>query len=264
MSFFVYLFYGGNVEILALVFLGLLQGLTEFLPVSSSGHLVLFGKLFGVSETLFVSIILHLATLFSVIIVFRKQIWQIIKNPFSPLSINLCLATIPTCIIALILMPFVGEAFEGKFLAFSFLISAILLFFAEKKNIPFKNKPLDHKGAIIMGIAQGLAIFPGISRSGTTISAGLFAGRDKKECANFSFLMSVPIILLSLFLEIFEFATTDIFLSVSWIGLSLSFLIAFLVGIFSIKLMIKLTQNSSLKYFSLYLVLIAIFTFFIL
>ena len=253
-------------EILSLMLLGFLQGITEFLPISSSGHLVLFGNIFGIEETLFVSILLHLATLLSVIIVFRKEMLFILKNPFSKQSINLMIATISTCVIAIILLPIIGQSFEGRFLALSFLISAFILYFAEKRknSRPFMNKKIDNKSAFIMGIAQGLAIFPGISRSGTTLSAGLYANVEKQSATNFSFLMSIPIIILSLFLEVFEFASTGASLSISWIGLLLAFVIAFLVGILSIKIMIKLTKSSNLKFFSLYLLLISIVSFFIL
>ncbi len=249
-------------EIIALIFLGLAQGLTEFLPISSSGHLVLFGKLFNIEETLFVSIILHVATLLSVCIVFRKEIFYMIKHPFSEQTMNLILATIPTCLIALLFMPFIENAFEGKFLAISFLITAIMLLFAErrKEKYPYSNNTINYKTALWMGFIQGIAIFPGISRSGATISAGLFAKTNKKECASFSFLMSIPIIFLSLIMEIFKISKSNYSLNVSWIGLILSFVVAFLVGIFSIKLMINLTNKSNLKYFSLYLVFIAILT----
>ena len=253
-------------EIFALMVLGFLQGLTEFLPISSSGHLVLFGNIFNIKETFFVSIILHVATLLSVCIVFRKDIWYMIKHPLSNQTLTLVVATIPTCLIALVFLPVINEAFEGKFLCISFLISAFLLFFAErrKEKYPYSNKSIDFKTAIWMGIVQGIAIFPGISRSGSTISAGLYAKADKNQCAKFSFLMSLPIILFSLFMEIFEISNSNIQLNVSYIGIILSFLIAFIVGIFSIKLMIKLTSNSNLKYFSLYLILIAVLSLFLL
>ena len=253
-------------EIFALIMLGLLQGLTEFLPVSSSGHLVLFGNLFGVEETLFVSILLHCATFFSVVVVLRKEIWHILRHPFSQEGVNLMLATIPTCIIALILLPFADAAFSGKFLGVSFLISAFLLFFAERKNENrfVQGGPVTARQAVLMGVAQGLAIFPGISRSGATISAGLQAGAGKQFCAKFSFLMSLPIIMLSLLMELCEISSSQLSLSISPVGLVLACLTAFVVGALSIKLMIKLTSRSNLKYFSAYLVLIAIASFILL
>ncbi len=251
-------------EIFILCLLGLVQGLCEFLPISSSGHLVLLSQLFGVEDSLFVSIVLHMATLLAVLVVFRKDIWQMIKHPFSAESMNIVIATIPTCIIVLILMPIVDASFGGSYLAFSFLISACLLLFsqnfAKKKAI---QGTFTRKNALIMGIAQGLAVFPGISRSGTTICAGLLSGGDKKECAKFSFLMSVPIIILSMIMEIVKISLGGQTIAVSPIGMILSFLIAFLVGILSIKVMIKLTEKANFKWFSIYLFALAVITIFV-
>lgn len=247
---------------LALFLLGLLQGLTEFLPVSSSGHLVLFSKIFGIEESLFLSIFLHVATLLSIIVVFHKDIWQIIRHPFSKYTINLFIATIPTCIIALILMPVVKLAFVGSALPVCFAISAVLLLLTD---ILKKKKPetdIDASSAFLIGIAQGFAIFPGISRSGSTISAGLLAGKRKGEVAKFSFLMSIPIIFLSLILEIYDCIMGKVVFNLNIGGLILSFITAFLVGIFAIKATIKLTEKANLKYFSFYLAFISIFSLF--
>lgn len=248
-------------EILYLCVLGLVQGLCEFLPISSSGHLVLLSRLFGIDDSLFVSIVLHVATLMAVVIVFRKDILYMIKHPLSPQTINLCLATIPTCIIVLVLMPLVNASFGGGYLAVCFLLSAGLLFFTQRS--PKSATCFIKKNALIMGIAQGLAVFPGISRSGTTICAGLLSGGDKKECAKFSFLMSLPIIFLSMIMEIGEIALGGQSVTVKPVGMILAFLIAFAVGILSIKLMIKLTEKSNFKWFSLYLVLLGIVTLFL-
>ena len=248
-------------EVLYLCVLGLVQGLCEFLPISSSGHLVLLSRLFGIEDSLFVSIVLHVATLMAVVIVFRKDILYMIKHPLSPQTINLCLATIPTCIIVLVLMPLVNASFSGGYLAICFFISAGLLFFTQR--LPKSATCFTKKNALIMGIAQGLAVFPGISRSGTTICAGLLSGGDKKECAKFSFLMSLPIIFLSMIMEIGEIALGGQSVTVNPVGMVLAFLIAFLVGILSIKLMIKLTEKSNFKWFSLYLVLLGIVTLFL-
>ena len=251
-------------EIFILCLLGLVQGLCEFLPVSSSGHLVLLSELFGVEDSLFVSIVLHVATLLAVLVVFRKDIWQMIRHPFSAESINIVIATIPTCIIVLMLMPIVDASFSGSYLAFSFLISACLLLFSQNfaKKRAFQGT-FTHKNALIMGIAQGLAVFPGISRSGTTICAGLLSGGDKKECAKFSFLMSVPIIILSMIMEIVKIALGGQTVAVNPIGMILSFLIAFLVGLLSINVMIKLTEKANFKWFSIYLFALAAITIFV-
>lgn len=251
-------------EIFVLCLLGLVQGLCEFLPVSSSGHLVLLSELFGIEDSLFVSIVLHVATLLAVLVVFRKDIWQMIRHPFSAESMNIVIATIPTCVIVLILMPVVDESFSGSYLAFSFLISACLLLFSQNfaKKRAFQGT-FTRKNALVMGIAQGLAVFPGVSRSGTTICAGLLSGGDKKECAKFSFLMSVPIIILSMIMEIVKIALGGQTVAVNPIGMILSFLIAFLVGILSIKVMIKLTEKANFKWFSIYLFALAAITIFV-
>ncbi len=253
---------------LALFFLGLIQGLTEFLPVSSSGHLVLFSKIFGLEESLFISIILHFATLLSIIVVFYKDIWQMIRHPLSKQTLLLVIATIPTCLIVLVLMPVVKMSFAGSALPFCFALSAMFLFLAEimsKKSGQEQSevKQLDYKTAFFMGVAQGFAVFPGISRSGTTISAGLLCGKDKSEIAKFSFLMSIPIIFLSLCMEIYEVATGVTQVQIEILPTLIAFVTAFVVGIFAIKIMMKLTAKSNLKWFSLYLIVIAIISLFV-
>lgn len=249
---------------LALFFLGLLQGLTEFLPVSSSGHLVLFSKILNVEESLFVSILLHVATLLSIVVVFRKDIWQMIRHPFCDTNIKIFIATIPTCLIVLVLMPIIKQSFMGGFLPICFVISAIMLLLAEKMSKKKKTGQLDNKSAFLIGIAQGLAVLPGISRSGSTISAGLMQGKDKKEVAKFSFLMSIPIIFLSLVMEIYDICTGSLAPNIEITPVILAFVTAFVVGIFAIKIMMKLTTKCNLKWFAIYLLVIAIVSIFVL
>ena len=249
---------------LALFLLGFIQGLTEFLPVSSSGHLVLFSKIFGIEESLFLSILLHVATLLSIVVVFYKDIWQMVRHPFSKQTIQIVVATIPTCIIVLLMMPIIKQSFMGGALPVCFALSAVLLMFSELLSKKKSEKEFNYKSAFFMGIAQGFAVFPGVSRSGSTISAGLLSGRNKEEVAKFSFLMSIPIILLSLLMEIIDIATGEVVVALPILPTIVSFVTAFLVGIFAIKLMIKLTVKSNLKWFSLYLVIIAIVSLFFL
>lgn len=247
----------------SVVILGIVQGLTEFLPVSSSGHLVLLSQIFGIEDSLFVSIILHLATLLSVVVVLRKEVWQIVRHPFSGEGKKLIFATIPTCIIVLPIYPFVSASFEGDLLPLCFAISAVLLFSTEmfsRKRVAFESGEVSNKQAIIMGAVQGLATLPGISRSGSTICAGVLANGDRKRVAKFSFLMSIPIIILSLLLEIYQFASTGAVLSVNVAGLVVGFLLAFVIGALSIRAMIKVTSSLNFKWFGGYLLALAIVT----
>ncbi len=254
------------IDFFALIFLGLVQGLTEFLPVSSSGHLVLLSKLFGLEDSLFVSIILHVATLLSVVFVLRKEVWGVVRHPFSPLGKNLIFATFPTCLIVLLIYPFVTEAFEGALLPLCFIITAVMLlvcdFYIKKRKVMCEG-PISTKQALIMGTAQGFATLPGISRSGSTICAGIFARGNREEVAKFSFLMSLPIIVLSLILEICTLATSHAFPSVNMLGLIAAFFVAFFVGVFSIKFMISLTQKLNFRWFGFYLILLSVVTLFV-
>ncbi len=250
-------------QILFLLILGLLQGLCEFLPISSSGHLVLFSNIFGIEDSLFVSIILHGATLLAILVVFKKDVFYMVRHPFSKQSMSIVIATIPTALIVLVLMPLINQSFsEGDvILACSFLLSAIILIAIEYYSKKHKNeKEFTYKNAIIMGIAQGIAVFPGLSRSGTTISAGLFSGAGKESCAKFSFLMSIPVIILSMLLEIIKIFIYGETITVNLLGLLLAFIVAFIVGVLSIKLMIKLTTKVNFKWFSLYLIIISVVT----
>ena len=248
-------------EILYLIILGFVQGMTEFLPVSSSGHLVLLSRWFGIEDSLFVSIVLHFATLLSICVVLRKEVSSIIKNPFSKQAKNLIFATIPTCLIAIVLMPLINQSFEGKALPFCFLITAIFLL-CSQVFLKKESHHIKRKDAVLMGIAQGLAAFPGISRAGATISAGLCSGADKNDVSKFSFLMSIPIIILSMLLEIYKIINLNIDIKVNVIGIIFAFIVAFLIGVFSIKTMIKLMQKANLKWFSLYLIFIALISIF--
>lgn len=254
--------------------LGLVQGLTEFLPVSSSGHLTLLNKIFGIEgNTLLLTILLHVATLFAVFFVLRKEIWQLIRNPFSLEARNLYIATIPTVLIVLLSKGFLEDQFSSaKLLPYCFILTAILLAVTnvidernKKKNLYYPDQGFRNnvRSSLVMGIAQGLAVLPGISRSGSTICAGLLAGENREKTAKFSFLMSIPIILGSMLYEILK-GDYGTLASTSMIApLIVAFLSAFLVGIFSIKLMLRVVQNAKYYWFSIYLVGVSILAFFV-
>ena len=260
---YLFLFFRINIvmNFFAIVFLGFVQGICEFLPISSSGHLVLFSSLLGIEDSLFISIILHLATLFSVVVVFRKEVWDMIRHPFSKESMNVAISTICTCIITIIIMPFIESSFEGKILPITFFATAIILLLTERNNK--KQKVFSKKNAVIVGLAQGLATLPGLSRSGTTIFAGLASGGNREESSKFSFLISLPIIIGSMILEIYKFTCEGAVIKIDFLPMLISFIISFIVGLFSIKLMLKILQKEKLKFFSIYLVILSIISAFI-
>ena len=192
--------------IINFILIGVVQGLTEFLPISSSGHIVLFGSMFNMDNLLLISIVAHIGTLFAVLFCYRKKFKELIKKPFCETNIKLIIATIPTIIMVILFNSFLEENFSKHALVWGFLISAVLLFVADfKKNT---NKPLNRRRALIMGVSQGFALLPGISRSGPTLAVGLLSGAKKEEVLDFSFLMSVPIILASAVYESFKLFTT--------------------------------------------------------
>lgn len=248
------------------VILAIVQGLTEFLPVSSSGHLVLLNKFFGIqNDFLLLSVILHVATLLSVLVVLRKEILMILKDPFGKLSQKLIISTIPTVVIVLLFKGFIDSSFDGRFLPFCFMITAVLLVVSEiiSKKAAGKQKDITKTMAIIMGIAQGIAVLPGISRSGATICTGLIQQGKREEVTHFSFLMSIPIILASLVLEIYEYISVGQALMLAWYELAIGFIVAFVTGIFAVKFMLNVVKKHSLIWFAIYLFVIAIVSFFV-
>lgn len=251
-----------------IIILAIVQGLTEFLPISSSGHLVLLNKFFGIeNDFLLLSVVLHVATLFSVLIVLKKEVVEIIKHPFGELSKKLLVATVPTVIIVLCFKSFIDKAFDGRYLPICFMLTAVLIVVSE--FISFKQKQVGYKSltyskGIVMGIAQGIAVLPGISRSGATICAGLISGSKREEVAHFSFLMSIPIILASLVLEIYEYVSVGQTLTLAWYELVVGFIVAFLTGIFAVSFMLKIIEKHTLLWFSLYLIIISFVSFFVL
>ncbi len=259
-------------EIWQAIVLGLVQGLTEFLPVSSSGHIAFFQGVFGLNgdNALFFSLILHLGTLVAVAIVFRKDIIALFKKPFKTLGF-LVLASIPAGVTGLLFEYFdVDAVFYGKnmwlCLAIFFLLTATMLFVTEIIAKRRKEQlPLSLTNVTAMGFAQALAVIPGISRSGSTICAGTVSGAKREEVAKFSFLMSIPVILGGFIVELImklksgelqsDFSTGGA--TYGWC-VALGFIISAVAGLFAIKVMLKAVQKANFKWFSLYLVLIAI------
>ena len=252
-----------DLSILVAVILGIVQGLTEFLPVSSSGHLVLLERLFGIkTDLIFLNVVLHLGTLLAVVLYYRKRLWGYLKKPFQKDVGYLALATVPTVVIFLLFKSFIQDSFSGDYLVIGFLVTAIILIIANfvmsKKSV---KKPFDYKAALVMGVFQGLAMVPGVSRSGSTITSGVVCGCDKNKVADFSFLMSIPVIVASLVFELFELTSTS--LSIGVLPLIVGFVFAFLFGLIAIKFMLKIIAKAQFYWFSIYLVILSIILLFV-
>lgn len=246
-------------SILVALILGIIQGLTEFLPVSSSGHLVLFQKIFGIESNLILfDVILHLGTLIAVVIVYRKSILELIKHPFSKKMGYLVIGTIPTVIIALLFKDFFESAFNGNILFVGFLATSLLLFIASYCDRKYKNyKTLKAKHIFVMGLFQGLAILPGLSRSGSTTCSSIVMGIKKEETLEYSFLLSIPIILASLVYELIFSKVT--FVSSDILPIIIGFVSSAIFGIFSIIIMKKVIKKNNYKYFAIYLIILSCF-----
>ncbi|MDE6867886.1 MAG: undecaprenyl-diphosphate phosphatase [Clostridia bacterium] len=271
-------------EIWQAIILGLVQGLTEFLPVSSSGHVAFFQGVFGINDdqiALFFTIILHLGTLVAVCVVFWKDIIALFKKPFKTLGF-LALATVPAAITGLLFEYFdlddvlLNRKCMGIVLSVLFFVTAAVLFITEMVVKRRQNTlPLCFKTVIPMGLAQAMAVLPGISRSGSTICAGTLAGCRSEEVAKFSFLMSIPVILGGFIVELgsglYKGEIQQSFVeggaTLGW-SVALGFIISAISGLFAIKVMLKVIKKANYKWFSLYLVLLSItclvlhFTFF--
>ncbi len=269
-------------SVLEALILGLIQGVSEFLPISSSGHLSIAGTLMGMnpeSENLLsFNILLHVATLAAVFIVYRNDIWEMIKAFFGMckdlftgkglrlkeflyrrLIVMLVVATLPAVVAAL----FLGDIIEnpqlwqiGTFL----IITAILLFLSERLaggGINLENMSV--KRALCVGCFQGLGTLPGISRSGSTIVGGLFCNLDKASAVRFSFLMSIPAIMGALVLDIKDMISAQS-QALSLLPVSVGMITAAISGYFSIKFLLKLVEKSKLSYFSIYCIVAGIFS----
>lgn len=234
------------------IFLGLVQGLAEFLPVSSSGHLLMFEDLLGITDGgLLLTLILHLATLLAVVVVYWRQLWQMIRHPFSRSTLQLVVATVITCGIVLVFNDVIDHLFDIRALPMMFLICGVYLL------LPNLFKPQTNqktwRQTVTMGIAQGIAVVPGLSRSGLTITTGRLAGMKATAATDFSFLMSLPIILASLLYELLRGGSVQ---ALGFGNVALAFITAFISGIIAIKFMLNLTRKIDLRWFAVYLLLL--------
>ena len=253
------------------IFLGIIQGLTEFLPISSSGHLEIVKALFGNEsigkESLFLTLVLHFGTALSTMVVFRKEIKEILLGVFSfkpnekrELTFKIVISMIPAAFVGLFFQEQIEFLFTQNLIlvGFMLLITAAFLFLADliknaKKTVSFLN-------AFLVGIIQAIAILPGISRSGFTISSAILLGIDREKAARFSFLMVLPLIFGSMAKTALDLKAIPENINPS--SLLLSFIFAFISGILACNWMISMVKKSQLKYFGFYCVIIGGLTLF--
>ena len=279
------------------ILLGIVQGLTEFLPVSSSGHLVIGRELLGVEAAgdLAFEVIVHAATVLSTIVVFRKQILHLIKGFFTGLGqlrierrngtavlscndqtdylLKICVSMIPIFVVGVFFKDYVESLFGSiTGVGIALLVTAVLLFFSDMASNGGRNlfnrtesgqeiyrNGISYWQAFVVGIGQAFAVAPGLSRSGTTISTGLICGVKREVMAQFSFLMVLVPILGEAFLEVVGGGFAES--SVGILPLLLGFASAFLSGLMACKVMVALVKKAKLSWFALYCALVAVAIF---
>jgi undecaprenyl-diphosphatase len=259
-------------EWLEALILGIVQGITEFLPISSSGHLEIVKYLLGddalASESLKMTIIVHAATALSTLVVYRKDVANIGLGAFNDAEHRnyigkIIVSMLPAVMVGLLFESEIELLFDKNLIMVSFMlvITGLLLLFAHKSRFQTKSRKVSYSDAFFIGIAQAIAIMPGISRSGATISAALLLGGDKSGSARFSFLMVIPLILGKMAKEILDgdFSTeqTDHF------SLLVAFTAAFITGLIACTLMIKIVRQSKLSYFAAYCFVVALILWFL-
>lgn len=269
------------------IILGLIQGLTEFLPVSSSGHLIFIPKLFGWAEQgIDFDLIVHLGTLMALVIYFRKKLWQIFlaffglqnkMNEDSRLKIKdyrklgwlIILATIPAGVAGLLFNDKIDSLYanSAKVIGLSFIVWGVVLYFADlysqKHSSILILEKINWKNSLFIGFMQAIALIPGTSRSGITMTAGMFSKFSKKVAAEFSFLISVPIIALAGLSGLRHLAKTG-FTHVGLMPLIVGFLVSFLSGLVAVWFLLKIIQKWSFKPFVIYRIIVGLIILFFL
>jgi undecaprenyl-diphosphatase len=234
--------------------LGFIQGITEFLPISSSGHLVLAQRILGICDgALTLDILLHVGTLLALLMVFWNEWLYIVRHPFSRLGKLVWVASIPTALIGILCKDWFDSLFEsGKSIGFEFLLTGWILWISDGRTGGVKNEDTTtYLDACTVGILQGAAIMPALSRSGLTISGALFRGLERTFAAKFSFLVSIPVIFGATLLEIKDLwmgGTPTIAFGPAFVGCA----VAAISGYVSIRYMLRIVATKGLRMFSVY------------
>ncbi|MDC1211916.1 undecaprenyl-diphosphate phosphatase [bacterium] len=248
-------------SIIEAIILGIIQGLTEFLPVSSSGHLELAKAIFQdeslPEESLLFTVVLHFATALSTIVVFRKEIAELFQgllqfkwNEQSQFSLKIIISMMPAAVIGVLFNDQIEALFSKQILLVGamLIITGLLLFLADRAKRT--DKTVSFSNALLIGIAQAIAILPGISRSGATISTSVLLGVDREKAARFSFLMVVPLIFGKMAKDLLDRGIAES--SIDVLPMTLGAIAAFVSGLLACTWMINLVKKSQLKYFSYY------------
>lgn len=239
------------------VILGIIQGLTEFLPVSSSGHLVIFQHIFGINEApLVLDVLLHIGTLIAVFVCFWEDIESILRKPFSKLTLLLIIGCIPAGLMGYFLEPYFEKAFQSLLtVGLGLIFTGFILKISELvSNSAFRYKDEEDstiKDALLIGILQGIAILPGVSRSGSTIAGALIMGMEREFAARFSFLLSIPVILGAGVLQLKDLTSVSIN-SELWITYLTGMVVAAICGYIAIKMVVGLVKKGKFSVFSYY------------
>ena len=268
-------------DIIQGIIIGIVQGLTEFLPVSSSAHLVFIQKLLGVQSSLAFDTFLHLGTLIAVMWFFRYDIYKMLKSwwlslgdllqgrfkegfyedPYKRLAWYVILATIPVGLVGILFEDSVDALFSGALYvpAFFLFVTGTILYLSQRMTSGEINyNTITKKEALFMGLGQACAILPGLSRSGTTIAAGLTIGLDKEFAAKFSFILSIPAILGAFLLQVKDIGSA---MDANFLPVFLGFIASIIAGYMAIKWMLDLIQNKSLDIFAFYCWLMGLIVF---
>ena len=241
------------------IILGLIQGISEFLPVSSSGHLLVFHHIFGITaeDNLTFIIVLNMGSLLPLLFVFRRDIWLLVRNPLQKTAALLAISTVPLVIVTLLFEGFIESMFHSvHFLPAGFVITGVVLLLSDKLSKNDKDiKGIRYIDAVLIGCAQALAVFPGISRSGSTITATMARGVNRENAAKFSFLMSVPAAVGAMVFRISRIAADPSLLGgLNFVNLAAGFATAAVTGYFAINFMLAIVKRAKLKYFAFYYV----------
>lgn len=245
--------------------LGAVQGLTEFLPVSSSGHLVIFQHLFMIKEPpLTFDVLVHMGTLLAVFVAFREDIIDILRKPFSRITYLLLVGIIPAGLAGFFLAPYIEQAFQSLLVVgVGLIFTGFILKYSEyvsKHSLQLKlSDQMSYRDALAIGCIQALAIVPGISRSGSTIAAGLMTGLDRDFAARYSFLLSIPVILGAGIFELKDVVEEGLVMA-ELINYSVGFVAAAVFGYLAIRFVMNLVKEGKLSVFSYYVWFIGLIT----